>query len=134
MLLGLRVNVDELTRTVEEPEESIVAVLRRLASVTEFPGESKKVSSSVCGAGEWRMLASRRDFLTLRGTVYVLKESNERLTTTQGGICHGPWREASKIPTTVDLQCPFVVQINQRIVEKIPTLFHHDNPFQPAEW
>ena len=52
MLLGLRVNVDEMTRTVDEPEESIVAVFRRLASVTEFPGESKKVTSSVCGAGE----------------------------------------------------------------------------------
>ena len=68
MLLGLRVNVDELTRTVDEPEESIVAVLRQRASVTEFLGESKKVSSSRCGAGERRMLGSRRDSLTLRGS------------------------------------------------------------------
>ena len=113
---------------MEEHEESIVAVLRRLARVTEFPGESKKVSSFVCGVGEQPMLASRRDFLTLRGTVYVLKESSERLTITQGGVRHGLWREASKIPTTVDLQCPFDVQIHRRIEEKSSLCFITTTP------
>ena len=44
LMLEPRVNVDELTRTVEEPEESIVAVFffGQQASGTQFPVSSRR--------------------------------------------------------------------------------------------
>ena len=49
MLLELRGDVDELSRTLEKLVESIEAVLRQLTSVTQFPGECKKISHPGCG-------------------------------------------------------------------------------------
>ena len=62
MLLEPRVNVDELTRTVEEPEESIVAVFFLSASFLghSFLGVQEGLLLRLW-VEEWRMLGSRRD-------------------------------------------------------------------------